>query len=124
MAKRDENDPLTRRDKRRAVAALVLCKSIRAASAKTKINKHRIRRWLRDDPEFVKQLLAASDAVFTASLAQARAATGEAIETLRRLMKSKNERIALEAAREVAASGYDADIALKSKHGDAGSDTP
>ena len=114
--KSGQNEPPLTPDQRRVIAALMICSSVRKVAQRTKIHRMKIYRWMRKDRAFVAALDVASAAVFEVAMSQARAAASEAVATLRRLMRSKDEEIALKASREVIAAGFDADVALKAKH--------
>lgn len=116
MPKSFENDPILRRDQRKVITALLAYKTRAKAAEKSGIHRATIRRWFRKDAWFREQFNKACDAVFEGSLCTIKAASAEAVERLRKLVQSKDERVAIEAIKEILASGHDAHLALRARH--------
>lgn len=116
MAAESQEQPLLRRDQRRVIAALMSCRSVREAHKRTGIHRNTIAKWFRSDRWFQRAMDRASDAVFAATMHQAKLAAGEALAAFRKLLKSQDEKTVLEAAKAVFENSFDADLVVKAYH--------
>jgi hypothetical protein len=85
-----------------AIAALLVCPTIAAAATRAGIGEATLRRWL-DDPPFAARYRAARRQVVEQATAQLQQATSEAVDTLRRNLRSGTPAAEIAAARAVIA---------------------
>jgi hypothetical protein len=73
---------------RAAIAALLTEGDILAAAKKANVGERTLHRWLKDDPDFQRELKAAESAAIEAAIRRLADSTGLAVETLRQAMES------------------------------------
>jgi predicted site-specific integrase-resolvase len=78
--------PLTPRQEQ-SITALLVQGSLQAAAEASGIHEKTLRRWLRDDAVFQTAYREARRAVVQHAIVQVQRATGEAVETLRQVMR-------------------------------------
>ena len=78
--------PLTPRQEQ-SITALLVQGSLQAAAAASGINEKTLRRWLREDAAFQMAYRDARRQVVQQAIVQVQQATGEAVETLRKVMQ-------------------------------------
>jgi DNA-binding transcriptional MerR regulator len=100
----------------RAILALVSEKSIGAAAKRCGVNEKTLRRWMTEET-FKRELAEARRSLFEAGMARVQALTGDAIETLAKLLRGKTPaHVKLGAARtiaEIAINRDDAETILR-----------
>jgi hypothetical protein len=79
--------PLTPRQEQ-SITALLVQGSLQAAAAASGINEKMLRRWLREDAAFQMAYRDARRQVVQQAIVQVQQATGEAVETLRKVMQA------------------------------------
>lgn len=114
-AKRRQKPPVLTTPQADAVVALLSSRSLREAARKCGTDRELIAKWLREDDLFRTEYKRASARAFENALAEMRGATGESIKLIRQLVRGKDKKLALEAARELLSGSFDADLVLRAK---------
>jgi len=98
---RNQQQPTLSARQERAIAAVMDSASIAAAMKKANIHRTTFYAWLRDDPLFATALKERQEALHAVAMADLKAMLAQAVEELGALMKSRDERIRLSAAKEI-----------------------
>ena len=83
----------------KAIAALFLSPSLKAAAASAGVSGATLRGWLRDDPEFVRAFQDARSRTVEDAVGELLAAQGAAVETLRDCLAADADSVKVSAAR-------------------------
>lgn len=118
--KNRNNPPILTEPQTKALAALLTSRSFRQAALKCGIDRETIAGWLRNNETFRSEYKRASSRAFEEALAELRGATGESVRLMRSLIRGKDKKLALEAARELLTGSFDADLVLRAKDAESG----
>ncbi|HEY3311211.1 MAG TPA: hypothetical protein VGK00_06175 [Anaerolineales bacterium] len=88
MADNDTRTPQLKPQQRRAIAALLTERDIRAAAIKAEVSERALYRWL-DLPDFKAELQTASRQAIDTAILRLSELTGQAVDTLRDVMTDK-----------------------------------
>lgn len=99
-----------------AIDVLLTVKTFKDAAATVEVDQTTLRRWLKDQ-EFADELRRAQREIISHNLRGVASLAGKAIATMDGLLDSRDDRIKLEAAREVFERLFDVDVAMRTDEG-------